>query len=259
MPEFSTATGTLFYEVQGPDSSALPADAPTLTLLHNFTSTGMAWGHLLPALRTEYRVLVPDMPGHGRSQGYPENFDHTEMARQIALLMHMEGADTGHLAGCSSGGMVAQLLVEHKLVKPHTLTLVSTTHSTNPETTNNHASITPENFKAGRNWMEATAKLHDPYHYAGYYNEVLLPGFRQLRSRYAIDLPLAALQTWTVPVCIIQGEQDEFFPPFVVQAMAAALPDAELHLVPDQTHGLIFRQPWKVRDLMLDFLRRHPS
>jgi 3-oxoadipate enol-lactonase len=257
MTEFATDTGVIYYDVLASTSTTQP-EPPTLTLLHNFMSSGQAaWGPLLPGLRQHYRILLPDLPGHGRSQGYPDQFDHTEIARQIAALMHTEGAAQGHLAGCSSGGMIAQLLVHSQFVEPKTVTLVSTTHSTNPSTTGNSAKITPENFKAGHNWMKVTAKLHDPYHYDGYYHEVLLPGFRQLHPQNAIDLPLTALKAWMLPVCIIHGAQDEFFPTFIVEKMAAALPNAELHIIPDQTHALIFRQSWKVRELMLDFLHRH--
>jgi 3-oxoadipate enol-lactonase len=252
MPELKTASGLLYYEQIG------PVDAPPLTLLHNFMSSGRsAWGPLLPALRERYRILLPDLPGHGRSQGYPEQFDHVEMARQLAPLMREADATGGHLAGCSSGGMIAQLLVHHHLVEPRTLTLISTTYSTNPARTNNSVDVTPERFKAGAGWMEATARLHDPHHYLGYYHEVLLPGFRQLGPETAIDLALDDLSKWSLPVCIIHGEADEFFPPIIVEQMADALPAAELHLIPEQTHALLFRQPWVVRELMLAFLARH--
>jgi 3-oxoadipate enol-lactonase len=253
MSDFKTESGALYYEVSGSTEN----DAPTLTLLHNFMSSGRsAWGPLVPALAERYRVLVPDLPGHGRSQGYPPAFHHREIARQLAALMEQQGAAQGHLAGCSSGGMMAQLLVQHKLVAPQTLTLISTTYSTNPERTGNRSEVTPEKFKAGAGWMEATARLHDPHHYLGYYQEVLLPGFRQLTPTTAIDLSLADLHHWTLPVCIIHGEQDEFFPPSIVEQMAAALPNAELHLIPGQTHALLFRQPWLVREIMENFLRR---
>jgi 3-oxoadipate enol-lactonase len=255
MPEFNTDTGVIFYELLGPDD----ATAPGITLLHNFMSNGRsAWGQIGQALAERYRVLIPDLPGHGRSQGYPAAFDHVEMARQVAALMAAVGMADGHLAGCSSGGMIAQLLVQQRFVTPKTLTLVSTTYSTNPDTTGNQAEITPENFRAGRGWMEATARLHDPHHGDGYYQEVLLPAFRALTPETAIDLSLADLRTWQLPVCIIHGEQDEFFPPFIVQDMAEAIPQAELHLIPEQTHALLFRQPWLVRDRMIDFLDRHP-
>ncbi len=254
MSEFHTETGTIYYQVSGPE------DAPPLALLHNFMSDGRsAWGSLVPRLAEQWRVIVPDLPGHGRSLGYPQAYDHTEIARQVADLLIAERAEQSHLAGCSSGGMIAQLLVQHSMINARTLTLVSTTYSVNPATTNNHAVITPENFKAGRGWMEATARLHDPYQGEGYYFGTLLPGFRALTPATAIDLTLADLQQWPLPVCIIQGADDEFFPSFVVEAMAEALPNAELHLIPDQTHALLFRQPWQVRDRMLDFLQRHDS
>lgn len=256
MPELRTSTGSIYYEVLEP-ANRLP-NAPTVTLLHNFMSTGRsAWGRIMLDLAQHYRVIVPDLPGHGQSLGYPAHFDYGAMAEQLLPLLQAEEAADGHLAGCSAGGMIAQLLVAKRLVKPRTLTLISTTYSINPATTNNHASLTTENFKASPRWMETTATLHDPYHYPGYYQAELLPGFRQIGSQRSIDLPLTELQTWPFPVCLIQGEQDEFFPPFIGEAMAAALPQAELHVIAEQTHALIFRQPWKVKELMLSFLQKY--
>lgn len=255
MAEFTTEDGSIFYEV-------LPSDAgeraPWLTLLHNFMSTGRtAWGTMVDRFTQRYRVLLPDAPGHGRSTGYPAEFHHTEMARQLAALMTEVGADRGHLAGCSSGGMIAQLMVQHELADPVSLTLVSTTYSVNPDTTGNTASLQPEDFKFGKNWLQGTARLHDPYQGDGYFADVLLPNFRQLTPDTGIDLHPSDLAQWRVPVAIIQGEQDEFFPPFIPKQMVEALPRAELHLIPEQSHALIFRQAWKVRDIMLDFLPRH--
>lgn len=258
MPHFETSTGQIYYEILGPTHNA-GAPAATLVLLHNFMSTGRAaWGPMLDDLTAEYRVVLPDLPGHGQSLGHPHGFHHQVIAEQLAEFLHTIEAGDGHLAGCSSGGMLAQLLVAQQLIKPATLTLVSTTYSVEPSTTGDSAPLTPENFQAGGAWMDATARLHDPYRYDGYYEDVLLPGFRKLTGQTAIDLPLTALGVWALPVCLIHGERDEFFPPGIPQRMAATLPDAEVHLIPRQTHALIFRQPWLVRDRMLDFLHRHP-
>ncbi len=257
MSEFGTDTGVIFYEVIEAQEPPVHG-VQTITLLHNFMSSGRAaWGPLLPELSRHYRILLPDLPGHGRSLGHPANYDHRTVACQLGELMRAEGADKGHLAGCSSGGMLAQLLVHHRYVTPRTLTLVSTTHSVNPETTGNKRSLLPEHFHAARNWMEATARLHDPYRYPGYYEQELLPGFRQLTGETAIDLPLAALYEFTLPLCIIHGELDEFFPPSIPESMAAVAPEAELHLIARQTHALLFRQPWQVAKIMLEFLHRH--
>ena len=257
MPEFETPAGPIYYEIIGPDE---PDAAGWVTLLHNFMSTGAAaWGPVVERLAERWRVLLPDLPGHGRSVGHPPAFRHPEMARQLAGLMQATGADRGHLAGCSSGGMLAQLMLHQRLVQPATLTLVSTTYSVNPQTTGVTTSLDPKDFRASRNWVEGTARLHDPYRYDGYFEDVLLNGFRRLRLEDVIDLPLGALHEWTLPVCLIHGEDDEIFPVEIAKAMTAALPDVELHIAPDQTHALIFRQAWFVRDRLADFLERHSS
>lgn len=254
---FKTDTGTIAYEVI---ASQIGEHAPTLMLLHNFMSTGRAaWGPLLDLLGRQYRILLPDLPGHGRSVGHPPGFHHRAMARQLAALLEQEGTTKAHLAGCSSGGMLAQWMVIERLVEPATLTLISTTYSVNPATTGHIAPLEPASFQAGPRWMEATARLHDPYHYDGYYAEILLAGFRRLRPKTLIDLQLEALAQFTMPVCLIHGAEDDFFPVAIPQAMAAALPCAELHLVPRQTHALIFRQPWRVAEIMVQFLNAHTA
>ena len=255
MPEFATTTGVIYYEViECTTSTTQPA---TLTLLHNFMSTGRsAWGPLLETLARRFRLLLPDLPGHGRSSGYPAGFHYQVMAEQLAALLATENALTGHLAGCSAGGMIAQLLVHHHLAQPASLTLVSTTYSMMPAVIEQAQNLKPENFRAGRRWMEVTAQLHDPYHYPGYYEAVLLAEFRRLGPAETIALPLESLRRWAMPVCLIHGETDEFFPSAIVERMAATLPNAELHLVPNQPHALIFRQPWKVAAFMDAFFNR---
>jgi 3-oxoadipate enol-lactonase len=262
MPELATPTGVIFYEVLAPErSSTEPAEssAETVLLIHNFMSTGRtAWGTIAEQLGGRYRVILPDLPGHGRSQGYPADFSHRAMAGQLAALLEAEGATTPHLAGCSAGGMMALWLVNDGLVRPATLTLVSTTYSVNPATTRVETSLRPEAFRAGRNWLEATAQLHDAQHGQGYFDRTLLPAFRRLTPETAIDLPLSALAEINAPACVIHGDEDEIFPVALARQLAEALPNSELHIVPGQSHALLFRQAWKVGELMQDFLVRHP-
>ncbi len=254
--EYATADGKIFYEVIEAAPSA-EAESPTLTLLHNFMSTGRsAWGPLLPKLAAHYRLLLPDLPGHGRSIGHPPQFHYGQIAEQLSALMAYEDATVGHLAGCSAGGMIAQILVARDLAKVATLTLVSTTYSISEEVTGEAQALKPEKFRAGNRWMEATAKLHDGYRYAGYYEEVMLPAFRQLDLAAGIDLPLDTLATWEMPVCIIHGAEDEFFPVRIAEQMKEAIPHATLHIIPEQPHALLFRQPWRVLALMESFLAK---
>lgn len=254
MAEFATADGTIFYEVIEAEAGGERPPA-TLTLLHNIMSTGQtAWGRMVPQLAKQYRILLPDLPGHGRSQGYPAGFNYSAMAEQLAALMAQENALQGHLLGCSAGGMIAQQLIHRGWAAPASLTLISTTYSTDATVTAGAQALKPENFRFGARWMEATAKLHDEHHYPGYYEEVILESYREMIPATTIDLPLAALAQWTMPVCIIHGADDEFFPVTVAQQMADTIPHAQLQIVPDQSHALIFRQSWKVLAFIEEFL-----
>jgi len=193
---FETADGAIFYEVIEPTKSSVTSPT-TLTLLHNFMSTGRtAWGTMLAKFAEEYRILLPDLPGHGKSIGYPAGFHHGKIANQLAALLIHEQATTGHLAGCSAGGMIAQLLVAKENITPQTLTLISTTYSIHETVVGATQALKPENFRAGHRWQEATARLHDPYRYPGYYEETILPAFRHLDPSTAIDLPLSTVAVW---------------------------------------------------------------
>lgn len=252
MPEFTTATGTIFYEELGQEQ------APALLLLHNFMSTGgTAWGSIAAELASDYRVILPDLPGHGRSVGYPPNFDHRQMAVQIAGLVQERGLFTLHAGGCSAGGAVVEWIVAEELLDVRTLTLVSSTYSTSPQTTGLSIDTRPEAYRAGGNWLEVTAKLHDLHQGEGYFERELLPGYRALTPVTTIDLPLQSLATWEQPACIIHGEEDEIFPVAVAEQMHATLPQSELHIIPRQSHSLIFRQSRKVAALMQAFLAKH--
>jgi len=259
MPEFATGEpsgpGVVYYE------ELRPADPHgDVLLLHNFMSTGRAaWGVVADKLAKTFRVILPDLPGHGRSVGYPPGFIHRDLAAQIAALMRALGAVSPHVAGASSGGMVAVWLVQAGLLSPATLTLVSSAYSINPATTGIAVDLDPASFRAARHWLTATAKLHDEHQGAGYFDAVILPAFRAQTPETALDLPIAALRAWRLPVCLVHGAEDEIFPVALATQMHAALPDSEYHVVPDEGHALILRRPRLVGDILQAFLARHPA
>ena len=253
MPEFSTATGVVYYADLQP-----AAPAATVLLLHNFLSTGRAaWGSIAGDLAKTYRVIVPDLPGHGRSVGYPPGFVHRELAAQVAALLAALGVAAPHVVGASSGGMAAIWLVQAGLLAPATVSLVSSTYSVSQATTGVPVSLDPADFRAGRNWLAATAMLHDGQHGAGYFETVLLPALAAWTPATTVDFPMAALRQWRMPVCLIHGSQDEIFPAAIAEQMHAALPASELHVVPGEGHALLLRRPRVVGDILRAFLARH--
>ncbi|MEW6775755.1 MAG: 2-succinyl-6-hydroxy-2,4-cyclohexadiene-1-carboxylate synthase [Bdellovibrionota bacterium] len=76
-----------------------------LVLLHGFTGSSRNWSELAERLDKKYRVIAPDLPGHGRTELFPESFEATvDALEEWAGAQGIEGA---HLAGYSMGGRLA--------------------------------------------------------------------------------------------------------------------------------------------------------
>lgn len=99
---------------------ARPAEPNGVTLwcLHTAGQTGAQWRHTLtPLTDLGYRVLVPDLPGHGHSEpaagGVVDDLaDYTRWSLAVLdALAPSLGGDRLVVVGCSIGGKLAQDLV----------------------------------------------------------------------------------------------------------------------------------------------------
>ena len=87
-----------------------PDDAPALLLVHGWGGDGREWSPHAEALADRFRVLVPDLRGHGRSEVPDEGNTPTAMADDLAALIGVLGAGPVTAVGHSMGGQVVNLL-----------------------------------------------------------------------------------------------------------------------------------------------------
>ena len=90
-----------------------------IVLIHGYLETSEIWGSFAEALAGSYRVLTPDLPGHGNS----DIFNHTHtmefMADVTEALLSATGTERAFVAGHSMGGYVTLAFLEkfpHKLL-----------------------------------------------------------------------------------------------------------------------------------------------
>ncbi len=76
-----------------------------VVLCHGLFGQGRNWTQIAKALATDHRVLLVDMPDHGRSP-WSEGFDYVGVADQVATLLADEPAA---VVGHSMGGKVAMV------------------------------------------------------------------------------------------------------------------------------------------------------
>lgn len=89
-------------------------DGPPLLLLHGLGGGALNWVELLPSLLRRYRVIAPDLPGHGGSAPLARPPDMAAYADTVAALLHHERAVPALVAGHSFGGLVALRLAQRR-------------------------------------------------------------------------------------------------------------------------------------------------
>lgn len=90
-----------------------------LLLLHGYPQTHRIWTAVAPVLAEHFTVIMPDLPGYGRSKGPPPDADHfnyskRRMAEIVIAFMARLGHDCFHLAGHDRGGRIGyRLCLDH--------------------------------------------------------------------------------------------------------------------------------------------------
>ena len=84
-----------------------PAGGPPVVLLHGLGGSSSNWALLAPELARTRRVLVLDLPGHGRSAPLPAAPGLGSYADAVAAVVEREGLGRVDLVGHSFGGLVS--------------------------------------------------------------------------------------------------------------------------------------------------------
>lgn len=105
-----------------------------LVLLHGFVGSSAYWDDLIPLLSKQYRCIVPDLRGHGRSVAPEGSYRIEQMADDVAALLDHLNLKQVTVLGHSMGGYVALALAEQHAAYLNAWGLIhSTAHEDTPE------------------------------------------------------------------------------------------------------------------------------
>lgn len=113
--QFVTAGG-LKWHVQ----IAGPAGAPPLLLIHGTGATTHSFADVAPLLAQHFRVIIPDLPGHGFTQKLDAP-DPDNVAKALAALLAEVGVQPALVLGHSVGAAIAFMLTARGLVQPQAI------------------------------------------------------------------------------------------------------------------------------------------
>ena len=225
----------------------MAADTPVLLLVHGFPLDSRMWLHQVEGLSRTRRVMTPDLDGHGRARDRQPSDTIDGLARQLARHMDDARVQTVDLGGLSMGGYICFAFLRLFRERVRSLVLVDT-----------KAAADTEEGRAGRDALAGRIRAEG----AAAAAEVMLPKMltptagEKLRGwvhHMMLEQPPDALVAdlvamrdrpdstpdlarIAVPTLVLVGDADEIAPPAEAEAMASAIPDARLVVVPGAAH-----------------------
>jgi pimeloyl-ACP methyl ester carboxylesterase len=215
----------LFYRIRG--------DGPPLLLLHGYLGSSAMWDPYLDELARHFRLIVPDLRGHGRSTNPLSEFTHRQAALDIYALLDSLGIECTRAIGASTGGMTLLHMATQQPQRIEAMVVIgATTYYPERARTLIRAATTPSG-RAKR--MEEMRRLHPG---GNAQIERLFQHFSQFADSYDdMNFTPPYLATITASTLIIHGDRDEYFPVGIAVEMYEAIPNSSLWIVPQAGHG----------------------
>ncbi len=245
----SARTVGLFFRELAPPASD-PA-RPPLLLLHGSPGRGDDLLPLARALARERTVLLPDLPGFGRSRERVPDYSNDAHARALLQLLDRRGLARVDVVGFSMGGGVALRLVQRAPERVRTVALLGSIGVVELELFGDQRL---NHLVHGIQRAALLALLEGVPHF-GLLDRQPLSG-AYARNFYDTDQgPLRAiLERVEAPVLILHGEDDPLVPAAAAREHARLVPQSEVELL-EGGHFLPFQQPDLLAGRLEAFLR----
>ena len=81
-----------------------PDDAPPVVLVHGWPQNWWTWRAVIPALAERFRVIAPDLRGHGWTEAPPTGYDKEQLASDLLALLDALGIERATWIGHDWGG-----------------------------------------------------------------------------------------------------------------------------------------------------------
>jgi pimeloyl-ACP methyl ester carboxylesterase len=229
---------------------------PALVLLHGFLCDSRCWRRQLAGLSDSFRVVAWDAPGAGSSSDPPDTFTTTNYACCLASFLDALGIDRAHVLGLSWGGILAQEFYRLYPERLRCLILADTYagwKGSLPEPVWQERLATclldakgptdalVAKFLPGLFTDAAPQDLREEM--SAIVSEFHPIGFRLMSLSSAEMDTRNLLPRIDVPTLVLWGDDDRRSPMYVAEALHAAIPGAELVIIPNAGHVSNMEQP----------------
>jgi pimeloyl-ACP methyl ester carboxylesterase len=216
-----------------------------------------------------YRVVVPDLRGHGKSPVAP-SARMEEMARDVAALLDSLGIGKAVILGFSMGGYVALQMMVREPDKVRLAVLVDTrAEADTPQAKANRATLAAKVKETG---MQAVvdAMLPNLLHEE---TPKRKPEVGKLLERMMLETPPAGaiaaihglaerpdmkgkLRFYQLPALVMVGEADKITPMEAASSLAQAISYSQYEVVAGAGHAMPLEQPEAFHRILIGWLKK---
>ncbi len=241
-------------------------EGPALVLLHGYLETKEVWDAFSSRFGS-YKLIMPDLPGHGHSAVYKDAHTMEFMAEAVSAILEKENIKKCIIYGHSMGGYVAEAFARKYPEKVKALGLI-------------HSTIYPDNEDKKTNRKREIALLRKgkqkqvvsgmlPNIVAKSNLEKFRPELQKIVDRankFPVNGIIAILNgmmerpehkiNTNIPFHLIGGDEDNFIPISVYEKMAADNPSIKFDMIKGAGHASFIEKPEELLQKMQSFISK---
>jgi pimeloyl-ACP methyl ester carboxylesterase len=255
--------------VQVRSAFSVEGEGEPIFLIHGIGASRASFAGLVPFLKSEFRCISYDLRGHGASPTPKPPYTLDDLVEDLEALRKELGIGKAHFAGHSLGGMIGPAYARKYPQHVLTVGLYSTAaFRTADDSAKVKGVVAAMRAKGIPQVLETLKDRWFTPEFAERRPDVISRRMQQVIDTdpevflsvfdiYAETEMSPWLHEVKQPCLVLTGENDGGCNPRLNKEIAAALPDAELVILPVLRHAILLEAAEQVAPPVLDFLRRH--
>lgn len=211
-----------------------------LVLLHGFTGAGSDWRYVfdLDELAKTYRLIIPDMRGHGASTNPSRQFTHRQSALDMFAVFDHLKVEKFKGIGLSGGGNTLLHMAMQQPSRVEAMVVISATTHFPDQARAIMGQFSFENLS-----VEELAQMRARHKHGDEQIRTLFRNGNAFKDSYDdLNFTAADLGKITAETLIVYGDRDPLYPVSIATDMHGAISRAYLMVLPNAGHSPIFAE-----------------
>ena len=218
----------LNYEIAG--------DGEPLLWLHGFMGAGADWKYIFEQPPAGFRVIAPDLRGHGASTNPSGEFSFRQAATDVTAMLNHLGIHSIKAIGLSGGGIVLLHMATASPTLIESMVLISAP----PYFPEQARAIQRQLSEATLGEVDMDLMRRRHRHGESQVRQLLAYGRALADSYDDVNFTPPLLGTISAETLIVFGDRDPLYPVSLAFDLRAAIPASRLWVVPNGGHGPVF-------------------